>query len=325
MPSMKNSLGQVVVYEESAYGVVPAGAGLRARLISYNFTENENLQQSPEIKSGRQPGQPYQDGATVNGSMTLLADPVDLGFWLKWGLGEPTTTGASAPYNHLYTADAELISLTAELIETGIAKIWRLTGLKVQSFSIDIGTSGLLQITLNFMAKAVTQVALASRIDATPYQAAGDRILVRGSSIGIEDADPPTSIPHISRFQMTVDNQIEGYEAIPSEGYYELTEGVLQVSGSASVLITDTDVFWGYHDNKDEVTILATLTSESGATVKAKVPEALLSMAIPSVQSQTGPTPGQLSYQGYYDDDADGSAVVFELDNALASYATIPT
>lgn len=327
MATARNALGSVTAYVESVYGTAPTGVeGLKARLISHSFSETENLVTSPEIRSGRNPAKPYHDGTTISGNIVILADAVDVGYWLKWSLGDLSTTGTDPNYTHAAKVASSLPSLTLELIQSGIARLWRVTGAMVQSVQIDLGTNGMLQLTISFLAKAVARDTLASRIDATPYQSSGDRFKLRGSTIGISADDPPTAIPHISQFSITFDNQIDGYEAIPEAGFHEIHEGVVQVSGNATILIKDSGTdFWSLHSGETEVTVEATLTSEASKTLKFRVPEALVRMAIPSVQSQTGPTLGQLSYQGFLDNAADASAFVAELANAHASYATIPS
>jgi hypothetical protein len=137
--------------------------------VSSNLGEEQQLLASDLLGQGREPLAPELDVANDEGDLVVPVDLRYFGMWLKLYLGEPTTTGSSAPYTHTFASGA--VGLPSKTIEIGhpdlaTPKYGRNIGVRGNTLKVAMARSGHLNATLGLIARG--ESLFGAPADATP-------------------------------------------------------------------------------------------------------------------------------------------------------------
>lgn len=142
----------------------PADAGaVSLPYYDESFVPGEGLEQDPEIRSDvhneRDATDPAPTLPAPTGSVTVAMDINAMLFWLSLFFGPPVTTGASAPFSHVFTSGApELPSATLE-IPMGENRWKSMIGVKGNTFGFNFDKeAGFKRAQLGFVAREVRQI-----------------------------------------------------------------------------------------------------------------------------------------------------------------------
>ena len=145
---------QLLIAEESEYGVMPQSGYRKIPFISSSLDSEQNLLSSNVLGLGRDPTQPFQDVINVDGDMAVPVDVRNIGVWLKAIFGAPTTTEADGVYTHAF--ESGKISIPSYSLEVGLPEVpqfIRFLGVRANSIAFNFQRSGEAQVTLNLFAQ----------------------------------------------------------------------------------------------------------------------------------------------------------------------------
>jgi hypothetical protein len=318
----RNTRGSLIFYEQTDIQTpAVAGAnGLKAHLISSDLAFDQPLQDSRVINATRNPTDPYPGGQEVKGTFVVQLDPIGIGYYLKWLVGAPTTTG-TGPYTHVFKVNASsvLTSLSAERFLADITQAFRATGVKLGKFNASIARGGCLEG--NFDVSGLDEVRGTTVLDAAPFEPAKIKFLA--GNIVMQEAGVTFALA--KKFDWAFDNQLQGLDVLGNNNqFYDFVEGVGMPTGTFEMYIKDGAI---YDKAKaiQESSIKETFTATDGvSTMEWLWPEVKFMSWSPKITGGTGPLTTGVAFKPYSDNAAEATSMQITLSNTHPSYATIP-
>lgn len=226
---------QLLIAEESEYGVMPDTGYRQIPFISSSLDSEQNLLSSNVLGLGRDPTQPFQDIINVDGDMAVPVDVRNIGVWLKAIFGEPTTTEADGVYTHAF--ESGKIAIPSYSLEVGLPEVpqfIRFLGVRANSIAFNFQRSGEAQVTLNLMAQC--EKGSTTAIDAAPDVYKYTRVSQFQGYI----KSGGEFLANITAASATYSNNLEKIETIRNDGLVEAIDlGVASLSGSISARYGD--------------------------------------------------------------------------------------
>lgn len=233
----------VAAYQETTFGVDPSPSP-SGRLVYYSsltLSANQNMLDSTIMSSGRGTPRPSRGNIAVAGNLDTTLAPTSLGFWLKQILGDPTTTGETAPYTHVFKPDTLLPGFVIERDFTEIVanKVDKFNGLRVASAAFNFPQEGAATLSMTLQGKrySIGTTPLDANLDDPGHREwAGFQGVVKQGGSVIGGALSAT---------LQIDNQIDtGTYCFPGTGetaglVYALREGRAKISGTIDVVFKD--------------------------------------------------------------------------------------
>ena len=158
MARAQGARAQMALAFESAYGTAPAaGAFWKMPFATSNLGSEQPLLSSELLGYGRDPIAPVKDSITADGDVTVPIDARFLGAWLKALFGNPTTTGAAAPYTHEFrSGNWTLPSMSVEIGMPEVPHFAMNRGVVANQLSWQMQRSGLVTATVGLIAQGET-------------------------------------------------------------------------------------------------------------------------------------------------------------------------
>ena len=226
---------QLLVAEESEYGVMPDIGYRKIPFISSSLDSEQNLLSSNVLGLGRDPTQPFQDMINVDGDMAVPVDVRNIGVWLKAIFGAPTTTEAEGVYNHVF--ESGKISIPSYSLEVGLPEVpqfIRFLGVRANSIAFNFQRSGEAQVTLNLMAQCEKGSTEAIAAEPSVYK------YTRVSQFQGYIKSSGEFLANITAASATYSNNLEKIETIRNDGLVEAIDlAVASLSGSISARYGD--------------------------------------------------------------------------------------
>ena len=226
---------QLLIAEESEYGVMPDTGYRKIPFISSSLDSEQNLLSSNVLGLGRDPTQPFQDVINVDGDMAVPVDVRNIGVWLKAIFGEPTTTEADGVYTHAF--ESGKIAIPSYSLEVGLPEVpqfIRFLGVRANSIAFNFQRSGEAQVTLNLMAQC--EKGSTTAIDSAPDVYKYTRVSQFQGYI----KSGGEFLANITAASATYSNNLEKIETIRNDGLVEAIDlGVASLSGSISARYGD--------------------------------------------------------------------------------------
>lgn len=322
IPVARNTRGSLIIYEQADIQTPATGAspGMKAHLISSNIAFDQPLEESKVINDTRNPTTQYQTGASVKGGFSIQADPIGLGYYLKWIMGAPVTTGAG-PYTHVFKVNATsvLLALTVERFLADIAQAFRATGVKLNKFNFDIGRGQCLELPFDVM--GLDEVNGVTVLDSAPYEPAKHKFLA--GQINLQEAG--VAFPLCKKFSSSFDNEMEGLDVLGnSNQLYDIIEGIGRPTGTFTAYLANA-ALWTKGKSVVETSLKLSMTCTDGtSTCEFLWPENYLMAFSPEIKGGTGAIPIDIAFKAFKDNAAEGTALQVTLVNSHPSYATIP-
>jgi hypothetical protein len=157
---------KIALYDENvSYGVSPLTPfnGRVAYVNKCGVAAERNTIQSSIITGGRGMRRPGIGNTSVAGVIETSLAPETLGFWLKHCLSVPETTGASAPYSHLFRPNVLPIGFMLEksYIPAIADKVERFNGMRIASADFSFKQEDFATVSMQTIGKKHTLVAAA--------------------------------------------------------------------------------------------------------------------------------------------------------------------
>lgn len=302
---------------ESTYGTTPTvNPGDMACLpfMSNNISTDENMIKSEVIRHGkRYMQQPAFGNVSVGGDVTIPVEAVSLGYWLKLMFGDPTTTG-TGPYTHEFTPQNDNPSATIEggFSDKNLYFVW--DGMKVASSSFQFVTNQELQATMTMVGREETSST--STLDSSPIELAYRKFQAKQVNFKVNGSTVATATECNINIDQGIDT--EQYTLSSNGRRVEAPEGMIDISGSAKLLFRDL-THYNLALNNTEFSLEIEATNGTD-TFRITLPEVVAPLK-PVERNGAGPVYYNLEWEAYWQDDASGYPITFELINDVASYA----
>ena len=226
---------QLLIAEESEYGVMPQSGYRKIPFISSSLDSEQNLLSSNVLGLGRDPTQPFQDVINVDGDMAVPVDIRNIGIWLKAIFGAPTTTEDEGVYTHAFESGKIIIpSYSLEVGLPEVPQFIRFAGVRANSIAFNFQRSGEAQVTLNLMGQCESGsiTAIADNPEVFKY--------TRVSQFQGYIKSGGEFLANITAASATYSNNLEKIETIRNDGLVEAIDlGVASLSGSISARYGD--------------------------------------------------------------------------------------
>lgn len=304
---------------ETTYGEKPADAASKSIDVSFNTNgvqASQNTTSPSTIRGNRNPAEPIMGNIDVSGDIVVPLDYSGFGYWLKAMFGAPSTSaveGKDGYYQHVFKIGDNQPSFTMEKAFPGIGQYLQYCGCKVSKLSLSIGGDGEITATISVMGakESIESATMAT----TPLQPAFNRANNFQSSIKIGEEIEAKG----TSFSVDIDMGLDGDSyCIGSKGYRTAAcEGIVSCSGTLEAFFADAkyiNLADANTETKAEVSLAA-----GDYSMAFKFPEVKFARTSPSIDGPTG-IKQSLSYNAYYEDSEEASAVVVTLVNKTASY-----
>lgn len=202
-----NAIGQKVsllgAFEGASPGTAPADGYTKLPFVSSTFGGETPIVPA-DIRWGTRDPLPGQEGQQdVSGDIVVPLELNSLGFWLKAFFGAPVTTGAEAPYSHVFTSGGSPLPVSLEFGHTDVGKYRR--SVFVIGNTLNLKRSGdesaQINVSMNFIGGAETIENAA--VDASPTVHPFKLMKLSNSAITHSGG----SIANVTDFDLTYSNQ----------------------------------------------------------------------------------------------------------------------
>jgi len=221
---------------ESVYGTPPASGYFKMPFASSTLGAEQPLLESELLGYGRDPLAPIKDALTSDGDVVVPIDAIGFGYWLKATFGDPTTTGAEAPYSHEFRSGSWILPSLA--IEIGMPEVPRFAmyaGCVVDQLSWQMQRSGLLTASVSLIAQGETPATTTNV--GTPTEIVLQRF---GHFNGAIKRDG-VALGNVVSTQITYGNNLDRIETIRADGKIDGADpSMAMLSGSMEVRFADT-------------------------------------------------------------------------------------
>lgn len=314
MAQARGRKAQLLLDFETTFGQDPASpVGIKMPFNTCGLRASQNLIEDNTIRNTRNPAMPNRGNIDVAGDIVIPVDQIAIGYWLKAIFGAPITSGASAPYTHEFKPGDIQPSLVLERGFTDIGVYEKFNGCKISRFSATFGGDGELAATLGIM--GAKQIIGAAPYDATPTEI----VLTKFYNFQAAIEEGGATIAIVTQASLDINLALDGDQyTIGSNGIRgDIPEGIIQISGTLTALFQDQNLL-----NKavagTESSLKITLTAGTNS-LEFFLPEIQYERTSPAVEGPAG-IRIELPYRAYYQDAADGAAIVATLVNSQATY-----
>ena len=221
---------------ETTYGTPPAaGSFWKMPFANSNLGSEQPLLASELLGYGRDPIAPVKDAITADGDVSVPIDARFLGIWLKALFGEPTTTGAAAPYSHEFRSGGwDLPSMSIEVGMPEVPHFAMTSGVMANQISWQMQRSGLVTATMGLVAQGET-VAAASAVGAMT-----ELPLARFGAFAGSVTRDGAQLGNIVGARITYSNNLDRIETIRDDGMIDGADPAMAaLTGTIDVRFAD--------------------------------------------------------------------------------------
>lgn len=304
---------------ETAYGTTPGDAAtksIKLPINSNNVVSSQNSTTPQTITGSRSPVEPILGNNDVSGDIVVPVDYTAFPYWLKALFGDPSTTKEQpkAGYNtHTFKIGDTQPSFTLEKAFPGINTFARENGCKVSKLSLSVGGDGELTATISVM--GAKESIETSTMGTTPIEA----VFTRTQNFQAKVKIGGTAKGKITSFSMDIDMGLDGDTyCIGGGGYREaICEGLVTISGSLEAFFDNGD-YLTMAENSTE-TSAEVIFTQGDLSLSFKLPEIKFARTSPGIDGPGG-VKQNLTYNAYYQDGSEKSAVVVTVVNKVTAY-----
>lgn len=319
MPTARGANTRLLAQEEVTYGLNPGGTDWRQFpfIPPLDLGGSQQLLESPVIgiSAGRNPADPFYDAVTVDGSLNLPLDLTDIGFWLQKAFGDPSTSGSSPNFTHVFRGGGAtaLPSFTAEVGFPDVPDYVLMTGAKINTFSVSAAPTGRPTAAMTILAQDVARSG--ASVDTSPVLPAAYE---QFNNFQATISRNSVALGYVTAASMTFTNNLEAIRTLGSgNNIAEAIEQDVQVSGTLGVRLNNDTLL---DDSDGTAPIALTLLFEINAnkSILFSVPRAFLPKRKAVVQGRAG-VDVTFDFRGAYDGTAT-TAYSVTLKNQTATY-----
>jgi hypothetical protein len=236
MARSRGARSQLAIAFETTYGTAPPSGFIQAPFARFALASERPLLESELLGFGRDPLAPVPDVETTDGTITV---PIDLrvwGHWLRATFGDAATTGASAPYTHVFSSGAwTLPSLSIERGLPDVPQFAMFSGARVNTLSWTMQRSGQLTAEIGLVAQGeTTATTTAAGTPATTE-------LVRFGQFNGSLTRGGSALANVESASITYSNNLDVIATLRSDGRIEDADpSMAMLTGSVVMRFADT-------------------------------------------------------------------------------------
>lgn len=327
MAQAQGSKSRILMDSETTFATIANTAPTLVPFVSESLRMNRNLIDSKTLRANRNPQKPARGNKDVSGDITVELDPY-MGKLFYHALGTFTVSGTS-PYSHTFTISDLPTGFTIEKQFTDLAvpEYFTYSGCKVNSMRISFGNEGFIESSFNIMGATQTVTAAAKLTSPTDWTTGTVGTQFDGFEAVITYEGGQT-LGNATKLDLTIENNLDGsvYVIDGTGQRYSMPAGLVKVSGTVTVLFENVTMY-NKAINNTESSLVITLTHGSGTgaanneKLQIFINELLYQPQDPVVSGPTGILV-DLPFIGYYQNDADASALKIILTNTATRQQT---
>lgn len=241
-PAARGYRGEMLVGMETEFGKLPADAkGWQIPFNTESLTISRAKNTAATLRGTRNPAEPFDGNTAVDGDLVVPVDTSTFGLWLALLFGAPESTSQNdSLYKHVFKSGEELPSFWIEVMiatQTPIYK--RSLGCKINTLAMEAGGDGELTATLGLMAASQTQESAAAVV--APEEMPFNRLANFQALLKVDGKVTGNAMS----FSANLDNGLDGdVRLLSGQGFRaDLPEGLMGVSGTMDVMVTDGDLY----------------------------------------------------------------------------------
>lgn len=311
----KGAKGQLVLAYETNYGQTPlTPTAFRLPFNKNTLNGKQSLIEVSTITGRRDPVEPGRGQIDASGNVEIPLDARALGYWLTMMFGPPTTTGAAAPFTHVWKVKDSMPSASIEKGYTDISSYALYPGCKVSKFSLGVAV-GNNELTANMDMIGAQETVNASPMAATPT----DVSLARFNNFQAAVMEGGVASAVCRKFDLNIDFGLDGdtYCLNGQASRTDIAEGLVQVSGSIESLFKDTTLL-NKAINGTESSLKVTFTAGANS-LEILIPELIFERGTPPIDGPKGLLLNT-SYKAYFKDSSENSVVKITMVNDVEHY-----
>lgn len=316
-PAARGYRGEMLVGMETEFGKLPAGAaGWKIPFNTESLTISRAKNTAATLRGTRNPAEPFDGNTAVDGDLVVPVDTSTFGLWLSLLFGTPSSEaqeGETGLYTHTFASGEELPSFWTEVMiatQTPIYK--RSLGCKISTLALQAGGDGELTATLGLMAASQTQESTAAV--AAPEEMPFNRLANFQALLKVDGQVTGNAMS----FSVNLDNGLDGdVRLLSGQGFRaDLPEGLMGVSGTMDVMVTDGDLYAKALASTPLDLELSFTKGQESLTIK--LPKVQLQVTGPVID---GPAGLKMSWNWQaYSVQPEDAAMTVELVNTLPDY-----
>lgn len=316
-PAARGYRGEMLVGMETEFGKLPAGAaGWKIPFNTESLTISRAKNTAATLRGTRNPAEPFDGNTSVDGDLVVPVDTSTFGLWLSLLFGTPSSEaqeGETGLYTHTFASGEELPSFWTEVMiatQTPIYK--RSLGCKISTLALQAGGDGELTATLGLMAASQTQESAAAV--AAPEEMPFNRLANFQALLKVDGQVTGNAMS----FSVNLDNGLDGeVRLLSGQGFRaDLPEGLMGVSGTMDVMVTDGDLYAKALASTPLDLELSFTKGQESLTIK--LPKVQLQVTGPVID---GPAGLKMSWNWQaYSVQPEDAAMTVELVNTLPDY-----
>ena len=316
-PAARGYRSKMLVGMETEFGKLPADAkGWEMPFNTESLTISRAKNTAATLRGTRNPAEPFDGNTAVDGDLVVPVDTSTLGLWLSLLFGTPSSEaqeGETGLYTHTFASGEELPSFWTEVMiatQTPIYK--RSLGCKISTLALQAGGDGELTATLGLMAASQTQESAAAV--AAPEEMPFNRLANFQALLKVDGQVTGNAMS----FSVNLDNGLDGdVRLLSGQGFRaDLPEGLMGVSGTMDVMVTDGDLYAKALASTPLNLELSFTKGDESLTIK--LPKVQLQVTGPVVD---GPAGLKMSWNWQaYSVQPEDAAMTVELVNTLPDY-----
>lgn len=323
MAQQRGAAAIMIMDTETTYKTVPASPdAIVLPFKSESISLDRALIDSQTIRASRQPQMPMRGQLSVGGDISFELSP-QYGRLFKHIFGAYSVAGGAAPYTHTYKIGDLPVGMLLEKQFTDLAtdKFFQYFGCKVGSFKLSGKPSGPIDCSISVMGAkettaAATFDATATDLGHTPFDGMNASIINGVTTLGT-----------VTAVDLSIDNGLDGdtYVMDGTGERYSLPEGQAKVSGKVTTLFENTTLYdLAIANTETSLTIAFTKGAGTGASAGNEkmtfyIDELIFKPKSPVISGPKGLVV-DLDFIGYYNDDADASALRMVLLSPQATF-----
>ena len=236
MARAQGARAQMALAFETTYGTPPVSGFTKMPFASTSLGSEQPLLNSELLGYGRDPLAPIKDAVTADGDVVVPLDAEAFGFWLKAAFGDPTTTGAAAPWTHEFQSGSwTLPSMSIETAMPEVPRFAMYSGCVLDQLSWQVQRSGLLTATARLVAQGETIATLSGA--GTP----ADLALQRFGHFNGAISRNGSALGNVVSAEITYANNLDRIETIRSDGKIDGADpSIAALTGRIEVRFADS-------------------------------------------------------------------------------------